>query len=186
MYNQTTNLNCGFVILSPDVSYGHILTTYRSIRTHYPTTLIVCAVAKEATEDEIIKIQALCPVYRGNTHFTSLINAGVKNGHKEWNMLVTEGAIVTNGVLDKYARFVESEKDILFAILPDYDLQGKPTRLNNTFYDCSLNGVMVHQKTYKKIGNLTNNPLEISRVMWALEAIKYGCRFKAILGIKII
>jgi len=182
---QNKDLSYGFVILSPEANYGRILTTVRSIRANYGGVPVVCSVVKETTAKELEEIGKICDVYRGKSHFTSLINTGIKNGHKGWNVLVTEGAVVPKGVLMKYGRFVEDEKDILFAIMPDYNPQGKPVRLNNTFYDCSLNGILVHQRTFKDVGNMTDNPMEISRVLWATDAIRKGYRFKAVLGIKI-
>jgi len=183
---DSKDLNYGFVILSPDANYGRIATTIRSIRAGHGDIPIVCAVTKDTDAKQIEQIKKICPVYKGKSHFTSLINIGMKNGHKEWNIIVIEGAIVPYKVIHKYSRFVEAETDILFPIMPDYDLNGKPIKLNSTFYDCSLNGLFIHFNTFKKIGNLTDNPLEISRVFWAYDAMSKGCQFKAILGIKIL
>ena len=184
--HESKNLNYGFVILSPDINYGRVFTTIRSIRANYGDVPIVCTVPKEATAKQIEQLKELCPTYKGKSHFTSLINVGIKNGHKEWNLVVMEGAIVPYRVIHKYSRFVEQQTDILFPIMPDYDLDGKPIRLNAQFYDSSLNGLFIHAETFKKIGNLTDNPLEISRTFWAIDAINKGCRFKAILGIRIL
>jgi hypothetical protein len=43
----------------------------------------------------------------------------------------------------------------------------------------------MHQKTFKKVGNLSDNPLDVSRSIWEAEAREKGVRFKAILGSKI-
>ena len=175
----------GFVILSPDVNYGKILTTIRSIRNNCGEIPVCCVTTKDAVAKDLKQIETVCPVIRGKNHYTSLINIGIKRGHKEWNVIVVEGSIVPNGMIRKYSNFLSGIKDILFPIVPTYDIDGYPIHLNNTFYDCTLNGIMIHQKTFKEVGDISDNPMEIARVMWALDAIKKGCQFKAVLGIKI-
>jgi hypothetical protein len=48
-----------------------------------------------------------------------------------------------------------------------------------------LNGICINKIFFKEIGKLSENPLEISRKFWALEAKEKNANFKTILGIKI-
>lgn len=109
----------------------------------------------------------------------------MEKGHKEWNLFVVEDTIVSRNIHYKYSRFIENEYDVLFAISPDYDIHGKPVKLNCEFYNSSLNGLFINKKVYDQVGKFSDNPLEISRATWAYDAVLKGCRFKGILGVKL-
>lgn len=183
---QTKDLNFGFVILSPEINLGRIICTMRSIKNNCGEIPTICSVVKDAKKKDLEQINEICPSYRAGTHFTSLLNTGMKKGHKEWNLFIVEGTIVSKNIQYKYSRFLEDENDILYAIMPDYDRAGNPTNLNCYFYDCSLNGLMIHQEVFNKVGEFTDNPLEISRTMWAYDAVRKGCRFKGVFGVKLL
>jgi hypothetical protein len=134
---------------------------------------------------DVKEMKTLCPVYKGGNTITSLINTGIKRGHKEWNFLVMEGVFLRRGLANRYSTFMEDELDVMFPIVVDYNRDMYPTHIHSTFEDCTLNGMLIHQKTFKKVGNLSDNPLDVSRLMWAAEAREKGVKFKAILGNKI-
>ncbi len=145
----------------------------------------VCITSKDATAADIKEMKKVCPTFKGKDTITSLINAGMKKGHKAWNFFIMEGAFMRRGLLNRFSLFMEDEKDILFPIVMDHDIQGKPIKLYTNFYDCSINGILIHQKMFKKVGDLSENPLEISRLWWTMDAIDKGAKFKAVLGTKI-
>jgi hypothetical protein len=64
-------------------------------------------------------------------------------------------------------------------------MNGQPIKINDTFYNCTLNGLCINKNFFKEVGKLSENPLEISRKFWALDAKEKGAEFKCILGIKI-
>jgi len=176
----------GFVIVSPDHNFGLIRSTAAGLRNHYPTKHVTCAVPDKTAKIDIDEIKTVCPnVVKGKATVTSLINVGIKKGFKGWNILLMEGSLIRKDIHKKLMYFVKGEKDILFPIVTDYDYQGKPIRIYGNIVDSTLNGFTIHQKTFKEIGDFSDNPMEISRLFWALNAVDKGCNFKGILGAKI-
>jgi len=176
----------GFVILSPDHNFGLIRSTIGGLKNHYADKSITVAVSDTATKADIDEIKTICPnVHKGKKTVTSLINVGVKKGFKGWNMLLMEGSLIRKDIHRRIMYFMQGEKDILFPIVTDYDYQGKPIRIHGDIVDSTLNGFTIHQKTFKEVGDFSDNPMEISRLFWALAAVDKGCKFKGILGAKI-
>ena len=185
--HQTKYLNFGFVILSPDHDLGRLKSTINSIKNRYSSEVTyVCATSKDATAEDIKEMNEVCPTFRAGTTFTSLINKGMSKGHKEWNLIIVEGTIVKRGMQFKYSRFIESDLDVLYPIVVDYDRDGKPVKLHMSFDEAPLNGIFVHQKAFKLVGNFGNNSLEIEKLLWAVDANNKGCKFKGILGAKVL
>lgn len=183
---MTKESDFGFVILSPDHNFGLIRSTIGGLRNHYADKHITVAVSNTATKEDIDEIKTICPnVHKGKHTVTSLINVGVKKGFKGWNILLMEGSLIRRNIHRKLMDRIVTEKDILFPIVADYDYMGKPTKIYANIVDSTLNGFTIHQKTFKEIGDFSDNPMEISRLFWALGAVDKGCTFKAILGAKI-
>lgn len=180
-------LDIGFVILSPEPNVGRLLSTVRSINKHYgEETPRICVVAKKTPPTVLTELKTVCPAVRGRDTITSLINIGMRKGHKEWNVVVMEGVWVRPRLNFKYANFLESSKDVFFPIVPDYDREGIPIRLNNTFVEATLNGLCIHQATHKEVGDFGDEEnIEFAKMMWAITAQEKGCKFKAVLGAKI-
>lgn len=182
------SLNYGFIILSPDRDIGRIKTTINSLKRHAPkdfSCVVTCP--KNTKPDEFKEMKEICPsCHRGRNTITSLINKGMQKGHKEWNLIIIEGAVYRKGVAEKYMRFIETEKDILFPIVMDYDRSGNVINTHSNFMDSSINGLFMHYNTFKDIEPFGDNPLDIERLLWASEAIDKGYKFKAVLGTKII
>lgn len=185
--HRNKSLNFGFAILSPEADIGLLRTTARSIKNNYGSdAFYVCAVPKNTTAEELEEMNAICPTFRGNHTFTSLINKVLAKGHKEWNLIVMAGSIVRGEVIHRYGRFVQEETDILFPIVMDYNRDGEVTAVHSYFPDAPLNSIFIHQKTFKKVGKFGDNPLDIEKLLWADEAMHQGCQFKAVLGTKLI
>ena len=50
-----------------------------------------------------------------------------------------------------------------------------------------MNGILINRKAFKLIGPFgDDNPLEVCKLMWALEAKSKGCQIIGVLGPKII
>ncbi|RDJ35645.1 MAG: hypothetical protein DWQ19_12570 [Crenarchaeota archaeon] len=170
--------------MSPELNSGRLKSTRNSIWNYYNESVpIVCMASKNAHSSEIKKAKELCPVHKGKDTITSLINAGFKHGHKEWNIVVMEGVWVRKRIDKKYSCFLESEKDIFYSIVMDYDKQGMPVKIYKDFWESSLNGLAIHQKTFKEVGELLDiDSLELSRLGWFEKAQSVNCNFKAVLG----
>jgi hypothetical protein len=175
----------GFIILSPSHHFGRVRSTVGSIRSNHPGKNMQCVVPADTDEVDVKELSELCPVTKGGKSITSLINSGVKNAKSDWNILLMEGCYVRELVERKLFRFVESENDIIYPVMADYNQQGKPVKLYLTFDECSLNGITLHKNTFAKVGNFSENPLEISKLFWSQVAVDRGCMLKGVLGIKI-
>ena len=180
------HINFGFVILSPEHNVGLVQSTVRSIKNHYGDLPYCCVTGKDATVSNIRELKKVCPaVYKGKETITSLINQGIKKGCKEWNYIIMEGTTMRRDIDKRYSTFLKNEKDIFFPIVVDYDHQMRPVNLHTEFTDSTLNGLFIHQKTFKEVGDFSDNPLDVSRLFWMIEAVEKGCNFKAILGAKV-
>jgi hypothetical protein len=176
-------LSFGFIVIAPEHNFGRIKSTIRSIKNRYKENIpIICVVGDDTTAPELKEIKTLCPSFKGKGTITSLLNAGLLKGHEGWNIFAMEGTTVRQGLDQKYSRWIKDEKDVLYPIVVDYNQEGVPIKIYNNFSECTLNGLCIHRKTFKEIGNFSENPLEISKKFWALGAIEIGVQFKAILG----
>lgn len=178
-------INFGFIIISPEHNIGGLKNTLRSIDNFSKGSEVVSIVGKEIKEEEIKESRNFCEIYKGGKTITSLINKGFEKTKKEWNIIIIEGARLCKNLCKKYSTFIKSEKDILFPLIIDYDIKGYPKTINNEFHNCTLNGICINKKFFKKIGKMTDNPLEISRKFWSMDAIQNQANFKSILGIRI-
>lgn len=175
-----------FIILSPEPNIGRLKGTIRSIKNNYnQDSKIICSIEKSIKKPQLDEYRSICPTFKAGQTITSLINSGIKHTHEGWNMLIMEGAWVPRNVEARYKRWIKDEKDILFPIVINYDRAGNPTKVFCNFIDCTLNGILIDKKFFLSIGNLSENPLKISREFWSYDAIEKGAKFKGILGIKI-
>lgn len=167
-------IDYGFVIICPTANLGQIQTTVNSIKCNYPEAKYICVLPDNTHKDDIKEINKLVSSVVGGSTITSLINKGMSSPPcKNWNFLVIAGSWVRPRLERKFSSFIESEKDILFPIVDK----------KANFIEGTLNGILVHKKTFKEVGSFSNdNPLDICKIMWAMEAIDKGCKFKAVVG----
>lgn len=180
------NINFGFIIISPECNFGNINCTIRSIKKNYPGVQYVCIIGSSATSEDLKELNKTCLAYKGKNTITSLINTGMKKGCKEWNLIVMEGVSIRPNLDKKYSLYIENEKDILFPIVMEYNRDGFPTRIRNSFEDATLNGTFIHQRMFKASGNFADAPISFSKLMWAICAHDNGAKFKAILGAQLL
>jgi hypothetical protein len=169
-------LNVGFVAICPDPSVSALRVTVNSARKRYDSPCV--AAVPENIDPQVLEgMQKICPVHKGLDTITSLINVGMDHGPADWNMTVMAGTWVRANLDKKYSYFVESETDILYAIVNGF----------YEFVDCSLNGIMIHKDTWKKVGHFCpQSPLAVCKLFWAEEAIRLGHQFKGIIGTQMI
>jgi len=100
----------------------------------------------------------------------------LKNCKTEWCFLLHAGTCLQFDVIDRLSKYITSDTDILFPV-------------KNRVYEFiknPLNGLLINKKTYNKIGVFWNDsPENMMKLLWAFDAIKKGCLFKAIVGINI-
>lgn len=180
-------LKIGFAVISSEPSAARLKATVNSIKNNLICSEIICVVPKNTKKEDVKELEKICAIYKGKETFVSLLNAAFKNGCKEWTTTIIEGAYARKNLDKRYSFFAENEKDILFAVDWEKDVQGKPTKIYNNFWDCSLNGIMMHSNAFKEIGEFEESSnLEISRLLWAANAADKGYKFKGIMGAKMI
>lgn len=186
MFRGYREVEINFVVLSPEPNIGRLKGTIRSIKNNYrEDASMVCSVVKNIKKPQLEEMNAVCPTFKGGDTITSLINNGIKNSKPGWTMLIMEGAWLPRNVQYRYSTWIEKNTDVLFPIVMSYDKEGMPTKIYNTFAECTLNGILVDRDFFLNVGKLSENPLKISREFWSLGAAEKGAVFKAILGIKI-
>lgn len=164
-----------FVILAPEHSKNLINITYNSINYHYPDSSSITVIDSKATKEETAEIKEICPVYKGKDTITSLINVGMRHAPSDWVFLIFSGTIVRQRLNEKFSFYIGSEKDILFPV----------ANRKYNFIDGTLNGLFINKKTFKEVGEMNDEgSLEFVKAEWAMSAIEYGCKFKAIIGSK--
>lgn len=178
-------MKLGYVIISPEPNIGGLKNTIRSIRNNYEDSNIICIVNKNIKKEQYAEYKDICEVHKGKDSIVSLINKGFEKTKEEWNLLLIEGSRITKNIEKKYSNWIKSCNDVLYPLIVDYDSKGYPIHIYNEFYNCTLNGICINRNFYKKVGDLSNNPLEISRKFWSLEAIENKANFKSILGVRI-
>ena len=175
----------GFIILCPDKNVSALKNSLGSIRFYAYDRKSVCIVGSDATKSEVEEMKELCPTYKGKNKITSLINAGMRHLKHEWGIFMFAGARIGKFLERKVSYFVDYPKDILYPVLD---------RDTRHFVDASLNGLMINKATFKKIGKWPDNDMQkegfdefaTAKLLWSLDAIKEGCTFKGIVGLRII
>ncbi len=173
---QQKNLPCHFVVLCPDFNIGHLKSTLSSIRGSYPSAGITAVVEDRIRLNDLDDARKICQVVKGGQSITGMINAGLKNEGQEWNLVVIAGSWVRGWLLKKMSYFIDSELDILFPVVDR----------KYTFPEATINGILIHRKSIDLLGPMAdNNPIEICKLLWTLEAVEKGCHFKAVVGCQI-
>lgn len=189
MFTQEEFLkNTSFIILSPEPNPVHLRDTVRSIRNNFhECSKSIVAVPKSIKKNNFDELKEICPVFRAGETITSLMNLGMKkSAGSGWRIFVMEGARIPRGLDSRYRRWMNSKSDVIFPIVVNHDLTGRPLSILADFEDCTLNGLMIHSDFFSEIGDFSDNPIQISKRFWALGASEGGATFKAILGVKIL
>lgn len=175
MYSHK-NLKCGFVILCPEHAIALLKATAKSIRSLYEGFPFICVTDSSANEADMAEMKTICPTYKAKDTITSLINTGMKFAPSDWNFLICAGTTLRQNLHTRYSFFIESEKDILFPIADK----------KTDFVDGTLNGLFINKKTWNEVGEMASvGPLEVVKLMWALEAVEKGVKFKALANMKL-
>lgn len=163
-------MNIGFIVLCLDPDPYKPATTLSSIERSYDG--IKSVVVSPAEFKHVHKTAII-----GGSSVTSLINAGMAKAPADWNIIVLAGVRVKERLDQKYSPFMESRQDIFFPLIFGH----------HNFLDAPMNGLTIHKDTFKEIGKFADdNPLEICKMMWFLQAHELGCKFKAIAGCRMI
>lgn len=175
IYTQKS-LKYGFAILCPSLSIGLLQNTVQSLKARHPNAPFLAVVDGSATTEDLVEIKKYCPVYKAKSTISSLLNVGMRHATSDWVFSVFAGTTVRWSIDEKFAFFVQSEKDILFPIAE--------RKMN--FIDGTLNGLFINKKFFREVGDFEDEgELEHIKLIWADKAMSLGCRFKAIIGAKL-
>jgi len=183
---QPKNLKVGFVILCPDGNVGYLQHTIKSLKFWYPDFEYVSVVEQGIHADELKEFKKVCnKTYKGKKTITSLINTGMRNATKGWNLIIMAGSWLRGNELRKYSHFVGDEREVIFPIC-SCERDGKKFWVTEWEHG-TLNGILMHTSTFKEVGPFADvkTPLNISKLMWGLDACARGIKIKPILGPKI-
>lgn len=172
-----------FVILCPNRNIGGAKNSVGSVRCHSRGREAICVVPDDTTEREA---EMLSPtrVVRGGGTQTGLINAGMRECRGEWAFLFFAGSRLPHYIERKLENWASDPGDVLFPVVD---------RKTN-FVDGSFNGVLINKATFLEVGEFPEisgskqgfNDFELAKLLWAVRATESGCRFKAIVGMRVI
>lgn len=176
-------MDIGFLILCPDKNVQGLRITLASIRNRSYNRDAICVVGNNIASKELKEIKEICEVYKGDDTITSLLNEGIKKSSHEWVCILFSGSRIPFSLERKLEQFCKAESDVLFPVV---------NRIWN-FVDGSSNGILINRKFFEKVGDFPTmtidkegiNDFEFAKLLWALEALKFGCTFKAIIGTKV-
>lgn len=169
-------LKYGFSILCPNYSQSLLKSTVNSLKEFHPEAPFIAVTDSLATADDLLEIKKTCPVYKGKSTISSLLNVGMRHCNSEWVFSVFAGTTVKENINKKFSFFVSSEKDVLFPI----------ANRKMNFVDGTLNGLFINRRFFKEVGDFEDEgELDIIKLIWADKAMCLGCRFKAIVGAKL-
>lgn len=182
MSNKKTR-DFGFVILCPSLDKTALRNTVTSIKQLCPRSPIMSVIGNNVTDVAVKELADVCEVVQGNDTITSLINVGMKKTKAVWNVIIFAGSWVRAGIYRQFSCFVKDEKDILFQVVDGH----------TNFVDGSMNGIIINKNTFREVGDFPesrlNKPgfkeMELLKLLWSVGAISKGCRFKAIIGMRV-
>lgn len=177
-------MNIGFVILCPNSNVRELKATAASIRRHCYDRRIVAMIPTGTSMATLREMKTICSVHRGKDTLTSLINGGMRWCDDERAFILFAGSKVSSRLEHKLDEFCRSENDVLFPII-----EGKWT-----FVDGSFDGVSISKTLFKQAGEFQNqtapagglNDFQMSKLLWADQAVKHKALFKAVMGLTML
>lgn len=173
------SLDLGVIVLCPDRKENALKITVRSTQHHLYNRDVICVVGNDASPHDFKKFKEYCPTYKGRDTITSLINTGFKRLEHEWGLLIFAGGRFQQFTERKFY-FAQKDTDILFPVVDQ----------SPNFLDAPLDGVLINKKTFDAIGGWPEftgkNDFEHSKLVWMADAQERGCKFKAIVGLRVI
>lgn len=178
-------MDLGFIILCPDRNPGGLKNSVGSINHHSYKRDMICVVGNDANETDLKVLKPYCQILKGDETLTSLVNKGMKANKHDWAFIMFSGSRIPTFLERKLENFAKTDRDVLYPVL---DFQ------RTDFISGSFNGVMIHSKLFKEVGDFPTfqaqkdglNDFELAKTFWAMDAIDAGAKFKGIVGMRII
>lgn len=172
------------MILCPERNLGGIKNSLGSIQHSSYDRKSICILPGDTSPTELKSVKTFVETHKGSNTVTSMINVGMKKCKSEWAFLMFSGSRVPPHIEEKLELWAKKETDVLFPVVDR----------KCDFVEGSFNGVLINTKFFKKVGEFPSatmekvglNDFELSKMLWAVDAIEHGVTFKAIVGLKII
>lgn len=165
-----------FVIINSQSDPHALAITHKTLIKNFPESDVRCVLPKKHFDKKIL--QKICPCDSGATTITGLLDLGLKKSKKELTFFILAGIHVKPFILKKYENFYKSNKDIMFPVV----------NRKWSFENGTINGLMIPTLAYKEVGSFGdgNTNLEAVKLLWAIDAIQKGYKFKGLVGARII
>lgn len=181
--------NLQFIILCPERNWGGLMCTSKSIKECFPSSKSIAVVGDDATDAEFKEFNTEVKTIRGGKTISGLINAGLNHSKNTdtWNFILMAGNYIRYRIIKKYFRFVESNTDVVYPVVTMAAKADGMGRRCWEFPDASINGLLLHKKLFSAVGDFDEAIENFSHIkmFWALDAIKEGAKFKAIVGTRL-
>jgi len=167
----------GFVILLTELRTAGIYATAKTIESNFGKTKHICVVPEYSKEEALKPIKNISNIVKGGETISSLINTGIKESKKDWNLIVMAGNIIRYKPVSRYKQWVQSKKDILYRAT---------NTMNWKWEDSSLHGLLMHKEALQEVGDFPEEKsLQFCKLLWGDSAIKKGYKLKGLVGIKL-
>ncbi len=166
----------GFIVLNPESNPIALRTTVRTISSHFPECSTLCVVGKNAAE--IPENKRYAETVQGGNTITAMMDTGLETSKTDWCMMVLAGTFLRNTSLKKFEYFQRGDKDILYPVVDKI----------YAFDEASINGLVLPRKAYKEVGKFgdNNHSIQLVKMLWGLQALNKGYKFKALIGARLV
>lgn len=176
MFNIDKDLQ--FTVLCPEFKFGGVRTTVSSIRSNFNNPEVICSIPDTGTNEESRMVANICPIVKGGATISSMINAGLRKGTRDWNLVLVAGNVIKYNPLLKYVFFTKSEKDVLYRVVD---------KVRWRWEDASIHGLLMHRKAIGEVGDFPDEEsIKSCKTLWGARAAKNGYTFKGLVGVKIV
>lgn len=177
-------LDMGFIILSNNPNFGNFKYTYNSIINNYGNDSFITCVYSKNTKENIKLYKEFCKTNKSSNNVAEMLNVGINSSEKEWNLILFEGIWLKQNIDKKYILFLENEKDIIYPLIYEKNINNVCYKAYNNFWEINFNGLFINKNALKEVGLFENK--ENWQKDWASKATNLKYKFKSILGVKII
>jgi len=177
-------MDVGFIVLCPDRNTASLKNTVGSVRYHTSDRECIAVVPKGTVAKELKEFKEICETYKGQDTITSLVNTGMKKTKHEWACLVFGGSRIFPYTERRFLPWIKTDKDVIYPVVEH----------KFGFVEASFNGVVINKNFFEEVGDFPTaamqkeglNDFEFAKLLWALDAMDKGAKFKGIVGLRII
>jgi hypothetical protein len=168
-----------FVILLTEFRFTSLRATVTTINSNFNNPDCICIAPKNSNKDDLKVAKSICNVIEGGNTISSMINAGLAKSKRPWSLIVMAGNVIRYNPVLKYKRFIESEKDVMYRVVDKNYWKWE---------DASIHGLMIHKTVIKEVGYFPEEEesLPFCKLIWAAKAVEKGCKFKGLVGVKLL